>query len=147
MAGDEGRAREWLSYEDPFRSFKPVKELVDDVIGKGRGTNGSESIYRVYRNLCVPKHVNPVLEQWLGADFSEGAPVLRNGPDTGEDAQSVAWYALENGSRTAAFALRIVVDGLLTQEAAKVLEPEFVSIHERCRELDLQTKERGWWTA
>ena len=103
---NETLAEEWISHEDPKKPFRDVRSLTE----KGLSNLGLQTIkeqaeieYRVYQQLCMPKHANPLFQMRHGirVEEKERKFVLFNGPDTSQDAVRVCWFALEHSSAAA----------------------------------------------
>ena len=66
IGSDEQRAREWIEHEDPTRSFMGVRTMTKEGLAK-LGTpdpDAQASVeYKVYRQLCMGKHSNPLLQK------------------------------------------------------------------------------------
>ncbi len=100
--GDDDRlAQEWADHDDPTHPFRGAKEMTRVVIEKlgipNAGTQ-TEEFFRVYRQLCLAKHANPLLESRIGVDLRTDLVVHSNGPDTSERAVQVAWFALQHAA-------------------------------------------------
>jgi len=66
-------------------------------IGHPQADAQSQIEYRVYRQLCMAKHANPLLQMRFGLKEIQGNIVTVNGPDVSEAGIRVAWFALEHG--------------------------------------------------
>ena len=111
IGADEVLAYEWLGHENTHRSFRPAWDLAT-VIG-GADEAKTKLVYAVYQGLCMPKHINPIVESQMGVEMIDGVPFLRNGPDTSEFARHVAFFSLVMGCRLIAFSIAHLVDALL----------------------------------
>jgi hypothetical protein len=104
IADDDVVACAWMEHDDPTCAFRPVQEMVRCGLAKLE-VPGSETAalteYRVYRQLCLAKHANPLLEARFGSDVRADTIVHVNGPDTSEDAVRAAWFALEHSAAAA----------------------------------------------
>lgn len=109
---DENLAQEWVDHDDPTRTFRPVKNLVRAVMQK-EGVPDIEAAtrarYRDYQQLCLAKHINPLLQKQHGiskrvADEGGMVIVFSMGPDVeSKSATQAAWFALD---QAVALALR-----------------------------------------
>jgi hypothetical protein len=109
IGGNDTRAQEWLNHDDPTTLCRPVRRLVLDVLAAvpipdAEREAAAQRKYRDYGQLCLPKHLNPLLQRQHGLR-REGADIaLMVGPTTEPDAIRVAWFALEQAAGLAAFA-------------------------------------------
>lgn len=102
IGADDALAEEWIAHDDPTRPFRPVKSLTVEVLrrqGVDDPEEASKKAYRVYRQLCLAKHGNPVLQRQHGYEIEDGALVATNGPHTAEPAIRAARFALEHATR------------------------------------------------
>lgn len=63
VSGDDDAASRWIQHEDPTHEFMPVLEatkLALKKIGHPDADGQAQVEYRVYRQLCMAKHANPV---------------------------------------------------------------------------------------
>lgn len=97
IGSDEELARQWVTHDNPTRQFRDVRTLTQDGLAKmGHPDPEAQARveYRVYRQLCIPKHANPLFQMQHGIRLQEGSVVAMNGPDTSEAAIRAAWFAL-----------------------------------------------------
>ena len=108
IGSDEELARKWVKHDDPTSSFRKLRTLMRDALAKLRHPNPEAQTrveYRVYQQLCMPKHANPLFQMQHGIRLQEGSVVAMNGPDTSESAIRAAWFALEHAAGLAFLAL------------------------------------------
>jgi hypothetical protein len=58
-------------------------------------------LYSQYQQLCMPKHLNPMVERERGFRIEEKKIQFRAGPDTSAIAIGQAWFSLERAARFA----------------------------------------------
>lgn len=108
VGSDDERGKAWTQHDDPTQPFRRIKSLVEDVIrdiGLPDAATRSDAEYRVYRQLCLAKHSNPLVQQAHG-HYDDGlAVVAMNGPDASDAAVRVARFALEHATRFTILAL------------------------------------------
>jgi len=105
---DDDLAQAWLDHDDPTTPFRDAWTLTRAVIvelGIPEPDAQTRKFYRVYRQLCLAKHANPLLESRLGAELRGDVVMHSNGPDTSENAIRVAWFTLQNATGLALIAL------------------------------------------
>ena len=87
--------------------------MTEEVLRKLGVQDANEQIgaqYRVYRQLCMAKHTNPLFQRQHGYQLQRGRIVAVNGPDTTESAIRAAWFALEQAARLTFLAVAAYVD-------------------------------------
>ena len=108
IGSDEARASTWVEHADPTKPFHDVFSLTRDVV-RSLGLNDPDAAtaraYRVYRQLCLAKHSNPLLQKDHGHYVEAEAVVAMNGPNTSDDAIRIAKFALEHATRLTLIAL------------------------------------------
>lgn len=109
IGSDDALANEWIDHQDPTRPpFKGFEQLTRDGLAKLRVPNPDEHAaieYCVYRQLCMAKHGNPLMQKQHGYTIENGSVVIKNGPDLSEPAVRLAWFALEHAASLAFVAL------------------------------------------
>jgi hypothetical protein len=107
--GDDDRlAQQWVDHDDPTYPFRSAKEMTRRVFEKREIPNieiQTGKFFRVYRQLCLAKHANPLLQSRFGVDVRTDVVVHSNGPDTSERAVQVAWFALQHAAGLVCIAL------------------------------------------
>jgi hypothetical protein len=105
-------AVKWLSHDDETKAFGEIKRLTKNAAMHYGRAQDSEKFYDQYRQLCMPKHLNPFIERLRGYDYDveSNSVVFRPGPDTSEFAIKMGWFTLECASRFAFAALCAIAD-------------------------------------
>lgn len=148
IGSDEKRARKWIEHEDPTRSFMDMRSMTKEGLAK-LGTPDPEAQasveYKVYRQLCMAKHSNPLLQKLYGYQRRENSVLAMNGPDTSESSVRAAWFALEHGAALTFIALSSFFLNHLPQNVADELCSQLENIGARRKMLEAKAKER-WGT-
>ena len=108
MGSDEVFAEEWINHDDPTRQYRKVLDLTREGLAKLGVPDLDTQVateYRIYRQLCLAKHVNPLLQMQHGHRHEGQSIVAINGPDFSEPAIRAAWFALEHAAGLAFIAL------------------------------------------
>ena len=95
---DDQRAQTWLDHDDPKGVPWKVETMTRETfiaLGVPDPQTQVDRAYRVYRQCCMAKHGNPLLEGRFGLQVGDGRVVMSNGPDVSEQAVRVARFALE----------------------------------------------------
>lgn len=138
IGADENLAREWIRHEDPTRPFRGVWDLtVGGLQALGLDTEARRGAqYRVYRQLCLAKHANPILEMVHGFRLEGGDVVGGTGPDSSEPAIRAARFALEHSVGLAGVALKVfVINQVRPEDAARPILERLAHVEARQREL------------
>lgn len=152
IGADEELAQQWRDHNDPLQSFRPVRELT---IG-GLRNLGIEPLqleqqveveYRVYRQLCWAKHLNPVLQTQFGHHLEEDTDsvIFTNGPDTSEESVRAAWFAMQHSVASVGRALVGFTIFHVPDEHHDTLMAKHVDLGQRSKDLERRAKER-WGT-
>ncbi|MGA7760708.1 MAG: hypothetical protein WCA59_03100 [Candidatus Binataceae bacterium] len=102
---NEERAKEWLSHKDETFSFGRIRPLTQQALEHILGNaDDTAKLYSQYQQVCMAKHLNPILERSRGYKVEGKTIHFRPGPDVDPIAIGYAWYAVERSSRFAFFA-------------------------------------------
>lgn len=99
IGDDDARAQVWGDHNNPTRFPWDIPTMTRETLralGSPDLETETAAAYRVYRQCCMAKHGNPILEGRFGVQVGDGNVVIINGPDTSEDAIRPARYALEH---------------------------------------------------
>lgn len=153
-ASDEMLAQQWRDHNDPTSSFRSIYELT---IGGLRNLKlglteehlrrQADTEYKVYRQLCWAKHVNPVLQKQFGYRVEEETPavVFENGPSTSKESVRALWFALEHGVALAGIALAAFARHHVPEDHHETLMAKHEELGRKRQELAAQAKAR-WGT-
>ena len=110
VGSDDSRAEAWVKHDDPTRPFRNIRSLTEDIakdLGMSNPAEASEVQYRVYRQLCLAKHSNPLLQKDHGHYADDEAIVAMNGPDSSDASVRVDRFAFEHATRLTILALPV----------------------------------------
>lgn len=152
IGADENLAQEWVEHGDPARMFRPVKTLVRGVMQKERVPDIEASTkvkYRDYQQLCMAKHINPLLQKQHGIsqrNLSEDRTVIvfSMGPDVkSETAVRTAWFALEQASILSLMAFSAYLREIVGKDALPShVVAEIAELAQRCDDLHKSSIQR-----
>lgn len=111
IGSDTALVREWVNHDDPTRPFQEISRMTRNALTK-LGISDTQAWgrqYRVYRQLCLAKHANPLLQRQHGYQLVNTDVVTMNGPDTSPSAIRAGWFALEHAVGLACVAMRSFV--------------------------------------
>lgn len=98
IGSDEERARKWIQHNDPKKPFIGVFDLTKGAIKNFSNENVDDKAnkeYSDYRQLCMVKHSNPLIQMQHGFQIEGNNIISFNGPDHSETSIRVSWFALE----------------------------------------------------
>jgi len=123
IGSDKDLAQKWVDHDTPIGPFMGVRAMVEKGLknlGHPSVSKQTEVEYRVYRQLCMPKHTNPLFQMEYGYIIREGEVVAMNGPNTSEDTVRAAWFAMEHATALAFIALICFVNSIWGWKATKI---------------------------
>ena len=144
IGGDDGRAQKWLDHDDPTSFPWDVWTMTRDTfttLDVPDPQTQANRAYRVYRQCCMAKHGNPLVEGRFGVRVGGGRVVMSNGPNVSEQAVRAARWALELGAAApAAIAMMSFLRHHLSRHVPTAIFSRFVdrvnALRVRLGELD-----------
>jgi hypothetical protein len=98
---DEGLAQEWIDHPDPNHLFRPIRDLTlmgMKSLGILEPEQQAKRWYAAYSQLCMAKHLNPLLQATRGFRVQANRVLVVTGPDTSQESVRLAWFALEHSA-------------------------------------------------
>jgi hypothetical protein len=125
----EQEAEKWLNHKNEKASFGKISNLTYEALKAMVGNSDrAKEMYSQYQQLCMAKHLNPVIERAGGFD---------PGPDTSQPAIMEGWRVLERTSAMAFFAILTAIDNeepsLDIQEKANRVKTALDDLRAMCR--------------
>lgn len=148
IGNGENLAQRWIDHNDPTRPFRDVGTITKEGLLKLGVSNAEQQTtieYRVYRQLCMAKHINPLFQMQHGLTLIGDMISSRNGPDTSEESIRAAWFALEHASALAWLATASFVANHVSGSQRPALKQELKKLGDKRKELKSRAKER-WGT-
>jgi hypothetical protein len=148
IGNDQSLAHEWANHDDPKKSVMGVKAMVKQGLTNLDFTNiehQTEIEYRVYRQLCLAKHSNPLFQMGHGEIIQNGDVVSKNGPDTSENAIRAAWFAMEHAAALTFISLMSFIKFHLKPPGNDEIVKQVLALGEARKQLESQAKKR-WGT-
>jgi hypothetical protein len=109
IGDSESRAKAWIEHDDPTRPFLPIKTLLRHSLERiGAPQTSLDAEYLTYRQLCLGKHANPLLQRQLGIEAADAVTSF-NGPDCSQASIRAIQFALEHATRLVTLAARCFV--------------------------------------
>ena len=102
----------------------------------------TEIEYRVYRQLCMAKHGNPLFQIHHGFIFSHDEVIAMNGPNISESSVRASWFALEHAAALSFIALSSFINTYLSVENNDDLIEQVKMIGVRRKELEVEAYKR-----
>jgi hypothetical protein len=147
IGSDERMAQQWIDHDDPTQTFKDIRTLTRNGLTNLRVPNPDKQVsseYRIYRQLGLAKHANPLFEMQLAYRLVENVVVASNGPDTSEPAIRAACFALDHAAHLAIVALQSFVNHHLSLEGQSELKNPLAAMMAARLKLSEIAKSRGW---
>lgn len=148
IASNNNLANKWICHDDPTRPFENIKRMTREGLANLDAPDPDRQAkieYRVYSQLCMVKHANPLYQMQHGHQLINGSVVASNGPDTSEPAIRAAWYALEYSVRFVCVAVHSFILNHVSVEARDPLVQELNNVIQGVKQLNERAKQR-WGT-
>lgn len=145
IRSDNRLAQEWIDHGDPTRPFRQVKHMTEKVLkrlGVADVDRQTDTQYRIYRQLCMAKHANPLFQMQHGYLLRYERVISMNGPDTSESAIRAAWFALEHAARLTFLAVAGYVDSHIRLDRRGDLKSKIETIGAGSQELARKAAQR-----
>ena len=123
---------------------RPVKKGIEN-LEHPNVLKQTEVEYRVYRQLCMAKHANPLFQMEHGFIVDDGEVVAMNGPNTSENTIRAAWFAMEHATALTFIALICFVKFHLQFEDNNELVGQILALGDARKQLESEAKNR-WGT-
>jgi hypothetical protein len=145
IRSDDTLAQAWIDHDDPTRPFGQVKHMTEKVLeklGVADIDSQTNAQYRIYRQLCMAKHANPLFQTQLGYQLRDEYVLAMNGPDTSESAIRVAWFSLEHAARLSFLAVAVFVNSQISPDRRGDLKSKIETIGAGSQELARKAAQR-----
>lgn len=112
---NEALAQEWIEHPDPNHLFRPIRQLTlmgMKNVGVPEPEYQAARWYVIYSQLCMAKHLNPLLQATRGFRVEAKGVLVVTGPDASEGSIRLAWFALEHSA-----GLALTAAGFLGQKS------------------------------
>jgi hypothetical protein len=126
IGSDETAAQRWIDHDDPTKQFRDVWSLTR----RGLMNMGAPDVeqqakveYRVYRQMCMAKHANPILQMEHGITIANRKVEFCNGPETSDGAVRASWFALEHSTALVAV---VATGSFINNHVPQAKRPELV---------------------
>ena len=144
---EETLAQEWIDHSDPNRPFKSVRKLTlmgMQRLGIHEPERQAKRWYVHYSQLCMAKHMNPLIQTTRGFRIEQNQILVVTGPDTTEESVRLAWFALEHSAGFALTAAGFFSQKYVQQSNQKELAARSRELHEALGKLRDAAVARGW---
>lgn len=144
IENDEDRAIKWIEHENPKKLFITIYDLTQEVIKNFNVTDIKEKAnqeYSDYRQLCMVKHGNPLIQMQHGYHIQGNNVLAINGPDHSETSIRVSWFALEKSINYVLISLGSFINNHLTTLDSKDLVNRYqrlIEVHQRLNQLAVE---------
>ena len=148
IGADNELAQRWIDHEDPTKAFGNMIDLTRSGLRKLGTPDADQQAtveYRVYSQLSMAKHTNPVYAQQHAYKRVDSRITSYNGPDISEPAIRAGWFALEHAAALTCIALHSFILNRVPSEARRGLISKLLEIGHMRKELEGRARER-WGT-
>ncbi len=147
IGSDNNLAQQWIDHDDPTRPFMEVRKMTQKALVELQVQNPDTQTsveYLNYRQLCMAKHSNPLLQKQHGYKLQGGEVVFMNGPDVSEGSVRVAWFALERAAQLASVAIASFAKNHIPSDLSVDLMNQVKALGVKRNQLVAEAKVRGW---
>lgn len=145
IRSDDALANAWIKHDNPTKQFYPIRLLTKEVLMKLGAQDAEKQTdlqYRVYRQLCMAKHSNPLFQMQHGYQLRNGNVVVMNGPDTSKSAIRAAWFSLEHAARLSFLSVAAYVESHVPINEQGDLKSKIKKIGAESQRLSIKAAEK-----
>jgi hypothetical protein len=145
IGADESRAQAWITHDDPTKPFRNVRKLTEEVIKVLQPPDIQNQInrqYRIYRQLAMAKHANPLFETLQAYELGATEFRITNGPRTSPSSVQGARFALEHAAGLSFMALVTFVNNHLGGSQRSTFARRLAPLGEQIRHLNAESVRR-----
>jgi hypothetical protein len=148
---DDSLARTWSEHKDPTQLPSPFNDVPGMTLAAhrllkvppDRLEEAVDAAYMAYRQLCMAKHANPLVQSEHGFEKLESELAAVIGPLAGPQVEVVTAFALEKAAACAVWALASYIEHHVAIDKRPQLEPKLMILAQRRHELHEFMVERG----
>jgi hypothetical protein len=147
IGDDEALAEEWINHPDPNHPFKSIRDLTllgMKNVGIPEPERQAKRWYLTYSQLCMAKHLNPLLQATRGFRVEASRILVVTGPDTSEESIRLTWFVLEHSAGFALTAAGFFGQKYANASRQKELATASRELHETVGKLRATAVARGW---
>lgn len=100
--------------------------------------------YAAYSQLCMAKHLNPLLQATRGFRVEANRVLVVTGPDTSQESVSLAWFALEHSAGLALTAAAFLGQKYVRESSQRELAEMSRDLQEMVGKIRAAAVARGW---
>ena len=145
IGSDNELAISWNSHDDPTQFFVSPLQLSEAAavyLDPAEASCGWP--YRIYQQLCMAKHFNPLLVRNLSVRIQDDVLVEVNGPDESELATRCSWLALCWSIWLTHFAVRRTAESHLDEDARACIAELAAPVREALARFGNEATKAGW---
>lgn len=146
IGDSQARAEGWVDHEFPLDSYRSANELMREAVQHVPTEDAATSLEvlkKIYAQLCMTKHANPLLQKAHGVKETEDGFSLGVGPDRSATSVKAAWFVMEQAAKWAGFAANRFTQSHLPN-VAHMLIGAHEDLVQRLGELHRIAVDRGW---
>ncbi|MDQ6768663.1 MAG: hypothetical protein M3Z54_01590 [Gemmatimonadota bacterium] len=141
IADSDERAEGWLKHQNEKRQYPESghASVLDAVIQRlGLGKAHAKQEYTIYRQLCLAKHGNPVVQRLHGMSDENGARLIEQLPYFDHNTMVLARFGLFHAARAVAALLTTLLATHLAETLSAETFAEFSAINSELQRLGVR---------
>ena len=142
IGADDALAQLWIDHNDPTSPFLSPYDLTKRVLTRLGVAQQLQARYRVYQQLCMAKHANPLFEMDHAYELRPTEVASMNGPRTSDSAIRAARFALEHAAGLSFVAVASFVNEHIPAQQRDLLKPRIRALGDSSRELSEESAQR-----
>jgi hypothetical protein len=145
IGSDQTMAEKWVNHEEPTKPFLSIKKLTIEglrKLGHPKPEEQLKSEYRVYQQLCMAKHKNPLFHMQHGYIIQGNKVVSMNGPSTSKESIRTAWFVMEHASGLAFRAMISFIQNNIPSNESKELIQKVKELGDQKKQLEAKAIQR-----
>jgi hypothetical protein len=143
IGDNDDLATTWFEHDDPIKSFMSAKDLTEKGTARyGASPEWVPELYRIYRQLCWGKHLNPFFQQQGGMEFGDKTLTYMPGPHSDELTERGIWFGCIKSALLTSIAISVYLRCHVLDENRAELELFIKEIGAEYDRLDLIARER-----
>lgn len=147
IANNEELANKWIEHKDPTKSFLPAWNLTDQGLkAYGGSPQSSEYMYKVYRQFCWGKHLNPLFQQHGSVEEDGNTFTLLPGPGFDERTFRITCFCSTQCGTLVSIAVEMIRRYYVLNSGAELMRQKVLDLNSTLEKLRLECISR-WGSA
>jgi hypothetical protein len=127
IGSDESAAQQWIDHDNPTKQFCDAWSLTRrglTNLGVADVDKQANVEHKVYRQMCMAKLANPILQMEHGITVANRKVEFCNGPETSDGAVRASWFALEHSTALVAV---VATASFINNHVPEIRRPELIN--------------------